>query len=86
MRLPKINWAKAAESLAAADPYVYTAMLMADGSIRTGAGEKLVAAPETTDATDRRERYEAWCRRAGRSVHPDQEALDRRGPRATALA
>jgi hypothetical protein len=70
MRLPAINWTKVAESFVAADPVAYAALLMADGSIQTGEGEMLVAQPESADPVDRRERYDAWCRRAGRAVHP----------------
>jgi hypothetical protein len=68
MRLPRINWIRIAENLAAADPYA--AALMVDGSIQTHGGEMLVAEPAPTETVDRRERYEAWCRRAGRAVHP----------------
>ena len=70
MRLPAINWTKVAESFVAADPVAYAALLMADGSIQTGEGEMLVAQPESADQVDRHERYEAYCRRAGRAVHP----------------
>ena len=69
MRLPAINWRKVAENFATADPYAYAALLMADGSIQTREGEMLVVQPESADAVDRRERYEAYCRRAGRAVH-----------------
>ncbi len=66
MRLPRINWMKIAENMAAADPYAYAALLMEDGSIQTGSGQVL-AAPGASK--DRQTRYEAWCRRAGRAVH-----------------
>jgi len=66
MRLPHINWTKFAENCAAADPYAYAALLMADGSIQTGGGQTLVGPAETVD---QHARYEAWCRRAGRAVH-----------------
>jgi hypothetical protein len=69
MRLPAINWTKVAENLAAVDPYAYAALLMADGSIQTGEGQTLVAQLESADPVDRHERYDAWCRRAGRAVH-----------------
>ena len=42
MRLPRINWIKLGENLAACDPYA--AALMADGSIQTHGGQVLVAA------------------------------------------
>lgn len=70
MRLPAINWTKVVQSFVAADPVAYAALLMADGSIQTGEGEMLVAQPESADPVDRHERYDAWCRRAGRAVHP----------------
>ncbi|MFZ0386812.1 MAG: hypothetical protein WAL22_14190 [Solirubrobacteraceae bacterium] len=70
MRLPAINWTKVGEHLAAADPYAYAALLMDDGSIQTSEGQLLVAQPESADSVDRHERYDAWCRRAGRAVHP----------------
>jgi hypothetical protein len=70
MRLPAINWTKVAESFVAADPVAYAALLMADGSIQTGEGEMLVAQPDSSDPVDRHQRYDAWCRRAGRAVHP----------------
>jgi hypothetical protein len=69
MRLPAINWTRIAESFVAADPVAYAALLMADGSIQTGEGQMLVAQPDSADAVDRHERYEAYCRRAGRAVH-----------------
>jgi hypothetical protein len=69
MTRPKINWTKIGESLAMADPYACAAMLMADGSIQTGAGQTLVEPCESAKTTDRQARYEAWCRRAGRAVH-----------------
>jgi hypothetical protein len=68
MRLPHINWIRLAENFAASDPYA--AALMADGSIRTYGGELLVPEPAPTETVDRQARYEAWCRRAGRAVHP----------------
>ena len=66
MRLPRINWTRIAEDLAACDPY--TAALMADGSIQTHGGQVLVAQPDSSEAVDRQARYEAWCRRAGRAI------------------
>ncbi len=68
MNLPRINWTKIAESLAAADPYA--AVLMADGSIQTQDGHMLVAPRGTAEMVERQARYEQWCRRAGRAVHP----------------
>lgn len=68
MRLPRINWIRLAENLAASDPYA--AALMADGSIRTYGGEMLVPEPAPTETVDRQARYEAWCRRGGRAVRP----------------
>jgi hypothetical protein len=68
MRLPHINWTRVAEHIAASDPY--TAMLMADGSIQTHGGEMLLAEPASAERVDRQARYEAWCRRAGRAIHP----------------
>jgi hypothetical protein len=67
MRMPRINWTKVAESLAASDPYA--AVLLADGSIRTGEGELLAARSESAEPAERQARYEAWCRRGGRAVH-----------------
>ncbi len=67
MRLPRINWIKIAENMAAADPYA--AALMADGSIQSYGGEMLVPEPASADPADRQGRYEAWCRRGGRAVH-----------------
>jgi hypothetical protein len=67
MNLPRINWTKVAEHLAASDPYA--AVLLADGSIRTTEGELLAARPATTEPAARQARYEAWCRRGGRAVH-----------------
>jgi hypothetical protein len=68
MRLPHINWTRVAEHLAASDPYA--AMLMADGSIKTYGGEMLLAEPASAERVDGQARYEAWCRRAGRAIHP----------------
>jgi hypothetical protein len=68
MRLPAINWTKVAENLAAADPYAYAALLMADGSIQTGEGQTLAGPCESAATVDQQARYEAWCRRAGRAV------------------
>ena len=68
MRMPSINWTRVAEHLAASDPYA--AVLMADGSIGTTHGETMVAAQEPADTVGGRERYEAWCRRGGRAIHP----------------
>jgi hypothetical protein len=65
--MPRINWTKVAESLAASDPYA--AMLLADGSIQTREGETLLVSRETAEPIDRQARYEAWCRRGGRAVH-----------------
>jgi hypothetical protein len=69
MRLPHINWTKIAENLAAADPYAYAAVLMADGSIQTGEGQTLVGPSESPETVDQRARHESWCRRAGRAAH-----------------
>ena len=68
MRMPRINWTKVAEHLAASDPYA--AVLMADGSIQTGDGQTLVTSPEPAETVDRQERYEAWCRRSARAFQP----------------
>ena len=68
MRMPRINWTKVAEHLAASDPYA--AVLMADGSIQTHEGQTLLASPEPTETVDRQERYEAWCRRSARVIQP----------------
>jgi hypothetical protein len=68
MRMPRINWTKVAEHLAASDPYA--AVLIADGSIQTRSGETLLARPEMTDSEDREARYEAWCRRSARAIQP----------------
>jgi len=68
MRLPQINWIRIAENLAASDPYA--AALMADGSIQTYGGQMLVAQPGLGDTGDPEARYQAWCRRGGRAVHP----------------
>ena len=69
MRLPKINWMKVCEHLAASDPYA--AVLMADGSIQTREGETLLAASEPPlETADRRARYEEWCRRSARTIQP----------------
>ena len=67
MRMPRINWMKVAENLAASDPYA--AVLLADGSIQTREGETLLVSRETAKPADRQARYEAWCRRGGRAVH-----------------
>jgi hypothetical protein len=67
MRLPRINWTRIAENLAASDPYA--AALMADGSIQTHGGQVLLAQPESAEAVDRQARYDAWCRRGGRAIH-----------------
>jgi hypothetical protein len=68
MRLPRINWIRIAENLAASDPYA--AALMADGSIQTHGGQMLVTQPGPVETGDPEARYEAWCRRAGRAVQP----------------
>jgi rRNA maturation protein Nop10 len=68
MRLPRINWTKVAENLAACDPY--GAVLMADGSIQTCGGQVLAPEPAPAEPVDREERYEAWCRRGARAIHP----------------
>jgi hypothetical protein len=68
MIMPRTNWTKVAEHLAASDPYA--AVLLADGSIGTQRGEQLVARPQPAPTVDREARYEAWCRRGGRAVHP----------------
>ena len=67
MRMPRINWTKVAEHLAASDPYA--AVLIADGTIQTREGETLLASRETSETVDRQARYEAWCRRGGRAIH-----------------
>jgi hypothetical protein len=69
MRLPRINWTKVGESLAAADPYAYAALLMEDGSIQTGEDQMLAAPTGSAETVDHDARYEAWCRRGGRAVH-----------------
>ena len=68
MRLPRINWTKVGEHLAASDPYA--AVLIADGSIQTRQGETLLTPVEAVEYVDRQARYEAWCRRSARAVHP----------------
>ena len=68
MRLPRINWTKVAESLAATDPYAVA--LMADGSIQTYGGQMLADEPAPTDPVDPQARYEEWCRRGGRAIQP----------------
>lgn len=66
--MKRINWTKIGEHLAASD--LYAAMLIADGSIQTRHGETLLTPAEAADYVDRQARYEAWCRRGARAVHP----------------
>jgi hypothetical protein len=73
MRLPRINWIKLGENLAACDPYA--AALMADASIQTHGGQMLVAQPRSATEDDRQERYEVYYRPAGRAVHPTPAAV-----------
>jgi hypothetical protein len=68
MRLPRINWTKVGEHLAASDPYA--AVLLADGTIKTRQGETLLTPAEATEYVDRQARYEAWCRRGARAIQP----------------
>ena len=70
MRLPRTDRDEVDELLGVTNPHA--ALLMANGSVRTGLGEILVAQWGRVGMMNPQMSYEAWCRRAARVVHTIQ--------------